>query len=71
MIELLTTPKNAIIFAIVITLFLTISLTCFLTISGLPLISAFAFCLPLSLITTVLIMIFGAIMFHAHKIINK
>lgn len=71
MIELLTTPKNAIIFAIVITLFLTICLTGFLTISGLPIISAFAFCFPLSLVTNLVIMIFGGFLFHAHKIINK
>lgn len=71
MIELLTTPKVAILFATIIAIFLTIVLTGFLTIAGLPLVSSFAFCLPLSIVTTLCIMVFGAILFHAHKIIKN
>ena len=44
MIELLTTPKTAILFAIISTVVLDAILTLFITLEGLPFISSIAFC---------------------------
>lgn len=71
MIELLTTPKTAILFAIISTVVLDAILTLFITLEGLPFISSIAFCTPLSIVVVGGMMIAGGIVFHAHKQINK
>lgn len=71
MIELITTPKIAILFAIISTIILTVVLTGFIAIAGLPIISAFAFCFPLSIVVIGGLMIAGGLVFHAHKKITE
>lgn len=71
MIELLTTPKVAILFAIISTIVLDVILTMFITMEGLPFISSLAFSTPLSIVVVAGMMIAGAVVFHAHKQINK
>ena len=71
MIEFITTPKTAILFTIISTIIVSIVLTGFVTLAGLPFISALAFCAPLSLVTVVGIMLVGGVIFHAHRKITK
>lgn len=71
MIELLTTPKTAIIFAVVAAIVLDAILTTFLHVSGLPWIAAGAFCTPLSVVVIAGLMGAGAVVFHAHKQITS
>lgn len=71
MIELITTPKNAIIFAVIATLALASTLTVFIWAHGLAFISAAAFCVPLSIVVVGALMLSGGIVFHAHRIVSE
>lgn len=71
MIEFLTTPKTAILFAIALSAFMSVFLTLFLVIGGWNLLGSLAFCIPLSVATVTIGMVAGAFVFHAHKKITN